>query len=127
VVEDDDIYREAVVEILNLQQFDAHGAVSGEEALSRILEKGEKYELILMDVVLPGINGLETMLKLREGKFRGHIIALSGQPRYEARALAQGVDRFKVKPFSTKDLLTTITSVLGRQFETGVFKNFPQG
>jgi len=112
VVEDDLDYREMVVEALAAHNFDVKAVVSGEDAIKSIIEHGDTFDVTLMDVNLPGINGLETMRKLRDAGYRGHIIALTGQPRYEARALAQGADRFKVKPLSTKELLDTIATVM---------------
>lgn len=112
VVEDDPDYREMVTESLGANSFEVAASTCGEDALKRIIDRDEQYEVVLMDVNLPGINGLETMRRLRDAGFHGHIIALTGQPRYEARALAQGADRFKVKPLSTKELLETIATVL---------------
>ena len=112
IVEDDVDYREMVSDALSTRGFNVEAVVCGEDAIDKVICREEKYDVVLMDVNLPGINGLETMRRLRDGCYHGHIIALTGQPRYEARALATGADRFKVKPLSTQELLDTIMSVL---------------
>jgi DNA-binding response OmpR family regulator len=112
IVEDDVDYREMVVDALSTRGFKVDAVVCGEDAIDKVIGHEEKFDVVLMDVNLPGINGLETMRRLRDGCYHGHIVALTGQPRYEARALATGADRFKVKPVPMQEIIDTIMSVM---------------
>jgi PAS domain S-box-containing protein len=82
-------------------------ASSGPEALTILLEEGWKPDLILMDVCLPGIDGLETTRLLRARKIDFPIIALTAQamPSDRDLCLAAGCNDFHPKPIQHHELL----------------------
>lgn len=95
-------------------------AVNGEKALSKIAEKSP--DLLLLDLLLPGIGGLEICRKLRAKKQTAQlpIIMLSalGEEADAVKGLELGADDYVAKPYSTKILLARIQTILrGRQYQ----------
>src|SRR4029077_17481048 len=77
----------------------------GEAALDRLACDG--IDLVLLDLVLPGANGLQVLMRLRERGFRSPVIVLSAVPDVAARvdALDLGAVDFVPKPFHTPELM----------------------
>jgi len=100
VVEDNPLNMELVLEILNSHGFIAFEAFDGEEALKRI-EK-EAYDLVLMDIELPGIDGIEAT-RIIKRKYRNvPVIALTSYAMKGDREkfLAAGFDEYMSKPIN---------------------------
>lgn len=75
------------------------------------------YDLMLLDIKLPGIDGHKVLESLKKDEsYKKPIIAMSGlsDPNTEPRALAEGADAFLAKPPDTQVLLTTIADLLSR-------------
>jgi len=106
VVEDNDLNQQYVTKVLNKWSVNFHIVSSGEEALSEF--QANKYDLILMDLQLPGISGLETAAKIRslysEDVFT--IIAMTAvvTSNIEGDILKHGMNDIIRKPFSIADL-----------------------
>jgi two-component system response regulator AtoC len=100
---------------LTKRNFDLSIAASGEEALRifRSLDPG----LVLMDVTLPGMTGMETLSRLRHIKPDVPVIVISGQsdPELIFKASKLGADEYIAKPFDLKDLDLRITRVIEKQ------------
>jgi two-component system, sensor histidine kinase len=87
----------------------------GEDAADRITQGG--FDAVLMDMVLPGIDGIEAIRRIRAlGPPRGGvaIIGVSGRSEDEAAARAAGADAFMVKPVSPRALATALLEVTRR-------------
>ena len=87
----------------------------GEEAPERLVQSG--FDAVLMDMVLPGINGIEAIKRLRAlAPPLGHIaiIGISGRSEDEAAARAAGADAFLVKPVSPRALATALLEATRR-------------
>jgi CheY-like chemotaxis protein len=85
----------------------------GENASER-LTQGE-FDVVLMDMVLPGINGVETIRRIRAlGAPQGEvaIVGLSGRGEDETAALAAGADAFILKPVSPRALAQVLAKVV---------------
>ncbi len=97
--------------------YNADCAADGEEALRAIADK--KPDLILLDLMLPGIDGLEICRRLREDESTSDtpIIMLTARSEEEdvVRGLELGADDYVTKPFSVKVLLARIQSVVRRR------------
>ena len=80
------------------------------EQVARSLETKEPYDLILMDIQMPGIDGNEATRRLRALGIRTPIIALSAaaMPENRVRSLAAGCDDFLLKPIDTDELVKTL-------------------
>ena len=95
-------------------------AVCGEEALKKIHE--QRPDLILLDLMLPGIDGLEICRRLRRGPDTAELpiimLTARGEEGDVVRGLELGADDYVTKPFSIKVLLARIQTVLRRRTET---------
>lgn len=90
---------------LNLEGFDVATANSGNKALEAI--RSETFDIMLLDIRLPDIDGFSVLQKLR--KFSQiPVIAYSATPEYSARALEYGANGFIAKPFEMDQLIETI-------------------
>jgi CheY-like chemotaxis protein len=121
VVEDDPIIMNLIVILLEREGYAVVQATSAEEGIS--LAHAGPPDLILMDVALPGLDGLEAtrILKGAEITSRVPVIALTAQARKEdqERALRAGCDGFIPKPLSTQAFLESISVFLGQQGQRG--------
>jgi CheY-like chemotaxis protein len=81
-------------------------AASGEEALA--VAKQETYDMVFMDIQLPGINGIETMHRMREAGVRGPMIAITAYAMAgdAERFLAEGFDGYIAKPVRISEVLS---------------------
>jgi two-component system, OmpR family, alkaline phosphatase synthesis response regulator PhoP len=87
---------------------------SGEEALEKV--KVERFELIILDVMLPGINGFEVCRKIRELDARVPVLMLTARSEESDRVagLAEGADDYLIKPFNLKEFLLRVSGMLRR-------------
>ncbi|HEV8241330.1 MAG TPA: response regulator [Thermoanaerobaculia bacterium] len=104
VIDDHDDTRNLLVELLEIEGFTVLGAASGEQALA--LVRSHRPCMILLDLGLPDIAGLELVLRLRaEANGAGTpIYALSGFTNLRSAALAAGIDGFLIKPVLGSEL-----------------------
>jgi len=95
---------------LKLRGFDVICAESGPAALE--LVKTKKPDLILLDILMPGMSGFEVLEKLRAFS-DVPVIAFSASPENKAPALRAGANDFMPKPFDSDDMAARIALVLG--------------
>lgn len=114
VVEDDSDIGEMMRELLTRHGYKIDNAYSGTEALFWI-EK-EKYDLVILDLMLPGMSG-EEVLQVIRGKCDIPVIAVSAKDDKDTRLslLKAGADDYITKPFDTDELLVRIEVVLRRK------------
>ena len=115
VIDDDPESRDVVSEILTLHGFDVVAASDGMQGLGRFLEFAP--DLVITDLIMPGREGIETIVSLRRRDPRVRIIAMSGGGVRSARdylTVAQlvGARRVLAKPFSSDELLTVVNDLL---------------
>ncbi|MFA4935113.1 MAG: response regulator [Candidatus Methanoperedens sp.] len=107
MVEDDPINMELVLEIIKSVGFRVDAAVNGEEAV-RKTEK-EAYDLILMDIMLPGMDGIETtrIIKSKPGYKNTPVIALTAYAMKGDREklLEKGFEDYVPKPLNVPELI----------------------
>jgi len=110
VVDDSHINRRVALRLLEKLNFRADSAVSGLEALEKVQQ--QTYDIILMDMQMPNMDGLETTHKIRQLTLnkRPYIIALTANAfdNDRERCLQAGMDEFLSKPFVFEDLLDKI-------------------
>lgn len=116
VIEDDAEINQLVTKYLTKEGFDTHSAHNGKEALSHI--SGQDYQLIILDLMLPIIDGLEVLRKIREKKTLP-VIVLSAKDREmdKIRALELGADDYITKPFTIGELVARVKAQLRRFME----------
>ncbi len=116
IVEDDKFLRELIFEKLDSEGYEISKAADGEEGVKKAGE--EKPDLILLDLILPGMDGFEVLSKIRENKELAQmpIIILSnlGQKEDIERGLTLGATDFMVKAhFTPNEIVDKIKKVLG--------------
>jgi DNA-binding response OmpR family regulator len=115
IVEDDKALRETLTAALELENFEVIGVGDGAEGY-RIAGK-QKVDLIILDYVVPGMNGFEVCKKLRMEGNSTPIIFLTGEKKEEIDrilGLELGADDYLIKPFGTRELIARIHAVLRR-------------
>ena len=118
VVDDDREIVRAVSKLLELQGYQVEKAYNGLEALDKVVEI--EIHLILLDIMMPKLDGLSAMFKIREKK-NIPIIILSAKTEASDKVLglSMGADDYISKPFETEELLARVRSQLRRYFTLG--------
>ena len=113
VVDDEESMRRLLVTVLSRHQYDVIAASTGEEALNRAAEHSP--ELVILDLLLPDMSGLEVCKKLRSWR-AVPILVVSGREEEHIKiaALDLGADDYITKPFPTGELLARIRALLRR-------------
>ena len=115
VVEDDRTLRQALTFNLSREDYEVRVAVDGEQALAA--GRDPSLDLILLDVMLPAMSGLEVLRRLRSEAITTPVIVVSakGDEIDRVVGLKVGADDYVSKPFSRPELLARIEAVLRRQ------------
>ena len=118
IVEDDPDILLPLQDDLVLEGYQVEGVGDGETALRRLDE--DRFDLLLLDVMLPGVDGFEVCRRLRHGGSRLPIILLTAkaQEAEVVMGLEQGADDYVTKPFSPRVLRARLRAVLRRTDET---------
>ena len=114
VVDDDPTVREVVVSYLRAHRHEVDEAADGETALRA--HRAHRADLVVLDLMLPGIDGLEVCRRLRDDRRRAdHHADRAGRARPTAwSASSCGADDYVTKPFSPRELVLRVDSVLRR-------------
>jgi two-component system alkaline phosphatase synthesis response regulator PhoP len=114
IVEDDPTLRQALTFNLAREGYEVSSSADGESALQAA--RNERLDLILLDVMLPGMSGLEVLRALRRDGVSTPVIVLSakGDEIDRVVGLKVGADDYVSKPFSRPELLARIEAVLRR-------------
>ena len=117
VVDDDDGIRSLVKKYLNENQFLVTTAESAEDASEKI--KIIKFDLIVLDIMMPGKNGLE-FIQDNKKKLETPIILLTakGEANERVEGLEIGADDYLPKPFEPKELILRIQNILSKTIKT---------
>lgn len=112
VVEDDPLIASFVLKALGKWGYDTDWVVRGREALTR-LEAGD-IALVLLDLGLPDIDGLDVLRELREGGSEVPVLVVTSRtdPKDRGAAVALGVDGYLMKPFPLMTLLEAVRASL---------------
>lgn len=120
VVDDNDDVRELLMHILRAQDLQPYGAPDAVSAL-QILDS-QPIDLVLLDVMMPGISGIELLTRIRNGESTyqkipiAMITALSAQDEI-AKAIEAGATTYLVKPFRSADIHNLIARVFAGTHE----------
>ena len=115
VVDDEPTIGEVVCRYLQRAGYETHVALDGVEAVEAAAER--EPDLVVLDLMLPGLDGLEAMRRIRaNGKRRTAIILLTARGEESDRVigLRLGADDYIVKPFSPAELVARVDAVLRR-------------
>lgn len=116
IVEDEIALAEPLKKSLELKGYAVDWVADGKKALSRILLYRNEYDLILLDLMLPEMDGALVTQKVRAEGVTVPIIMVTGRSETEHKVdlLNKGADDYIIKPYSFDELLARITSVLRR-------------
>jgi CheY-like chemotaxis protein len=116
IVEDNDKNRKLVRDTLQVKGYRTVEAVTGEEGVR--LAREQRPALVLMDIQLPGIDGIEALKQLRADPLTRAIpviaITASVMPHDRQKIMSAGFDGFQGKPISVRELLETVRGILER-------------
>ncbi|QDR82627.1 response regulator transcription factor [Sporomusa termitida] len=115
VIEDDNILREATVAILTGEEYIVDQTATGDEGLY-LAEQGI-HDVIVLDIMLPGMSGLEILTTLRNNGCAIAILLLTAKDSVDDRVigLEAGADDYLVKPFAMRELLARIKALIRRK------------
>ena len=116
IVEDEERLAKALKKGLELKGYAVDWLSDSEKARSRILLYRNEYDLIILDLMLPGIDGATITESVRKDNVTTPIIILTARNETEHKVdlLNKGADDYIVKPFSFEELLSRINAVLRR-------------
>jgi DNA-binding response OmpR family regulator len=119
LVEDEENIREGICDVLTYHGFAASAVESGEEGLNRAVA-GE-YALVILDVMLPGMDGFEVCRKLREKVPAQPILMLTAKGSEDdvVEGFKCGADDYVTKPFSIRELVARVEALLRRAGKLG--------
>lgn len=115
IVEDDEYLALAIAQILNEQKYQTEIAYNGEDGLDYALH--DNYDLILLDIMLPKLDGFSLVKKLRQNKNNSPVIMLTAKDDIHSKimGLDSGADDYITKPFVKEELLARIRANVRRQ------------
>jgi DNA-binding response OmpR family regulator len=114
VVEDDAAIRRGLCDALRFAGYEPIEAADGKSGLDAALTRGPN--LVLLDVLMPGLDGFQVLAELRRAQPTLPVIMLTarGEEQDRVRGLREGADDYVVKPFSATELLARVAAVLRR-------------
>ena len=110
LIEDEGNIREAIGFILSRTGWEVQGHGNGATAIEAVTRT--KPDMVILDIMLPGLSGFEILRALRDGAETAQLPVLmltaKGQARDQEAAFEMGADAYLTKPFSNADLLATV-------------------
>jgi len=119
LVEDDESLAEGIVFNLRNAGYDVVATERGEDALDRL--GNDRFDLVLLDVMLPGIDGYEVVRRMRASGNKNPVIIITAKDRAEdaIEGLDAGADDYVTKPFDLDEILARVRGALRRQVWMG--------
>lgn len=123
VVEDEKNLNNIIVKKLKLEHYGVDSCFDGQEGLDFIL--ATEYDVIILDIMLPKLNGFEVLKKIRSKKITTPVLLLTAKDSVEDRVqgLDLGADDYLIKPFAFDELLARIRVLLRRNSNSDTANN----
>lgn len=120
IVDDEEKIREIIKKYAVFEGHDVAEASDGEEAVSLCREHPDGYDIILMDIMMPVLDGFSAVKEIRKD-FSVPVLMLSarGEEYDKIRGFELGIDDYVVKPFSPKELMLRINAIIKRTNQEG--------
>src|SRR3954453_14666045 len=114
IVDDEPAVRSALDRALRLECYEIDLAADGREALDRLADT--RLDAVVLDVAMPGIDGLEVCRRLRDAGDRTPVLMLTARDTVDDRVagLDGGADDYLVKPFALKELKARLRALMRR-------------
>lgn len=115
IVEDEVKITQALSFLFAKQKIDVDIANDGEEGL--ILSEKDIYDVIVLDIMLPGVDGIQILKTIRKNGIKTPVIMLTAKDTVDDRVfgLENGADDYLVKPFATKELIARVKALARRK------------
>jgi two-component system response regulator MprA len=115
VVDDEPAVRESLRRALELEGYEVELAADGEEAVSR-LERNGQPDVVILDILMPGMDGLEVCRRIRAARNSVPVLMLTARAEVDSRVagLDAGADDYLPKPFALAELLARLRALLRR-------------
>jgi DNA-binding NtrC family response regulator len=119
VVDDEEALRFLLASELEAEAFDVQSAGDGDEAIELIrkkIERNERFDVILLDIKMPKVDGFEVLKFVKSGAPETKVIVLTAYAdvKNAIESLRQGASDFVSKPYDLDDILTSINRALGK-------------
>jgi DNA-binding NtrC family response regulator len=117
IVDDEEKFSEPLAERLTLRDYDVTTSQTGEDAIAKI--KKYNYDVVVLDVLMPGMSGIETLGAIKKIKPLTEVIMLTGHATVESaiEGMKLGATDFLMKPCETEDLVSKIQKAHDRKVE----------
>lgn len=117
VVDDEKQFAEALAERLSLRDYDVSTAFSGDEAQEKL--KNYNFDVVILDVIMPGAGGIDTLRAIKSLKPLTEVIMLTGNATVETaiEGMKLGAYDYLMKPCETEDLVTKIDKAQHKKAE----------
>ena len=122
VVEDERKLAQIISSALQIEHYDVVVSPTGEDGFFRA--NAEVFDLVLLDLMLPGRNGLEILQTLRQRRVETPVLILTARDGIDDRVLGLdlGADDYLVKPFAMPELLARVRALLRRGRPSDIFR-----
>ncbi|MFP5247676.1 MAG: sigma-54-dependent transcriptional regulator, partial [Thermoanaerobaculia bacterium] len=113
IVDDEEVLRDVLEVVLRREGFDVVAAASGEEALN-VLDSSEEIDLVILDVMLPGISGIDTLRAVRISNPQLPVIVITAFSSIDGaiEAMKHGAFHYIPKPFKNEEVVLTVNKAL---------------
>src|ERR1051325_11385036 len=113
IVDDEEVLRDVLETVLRREGFDVSMAASGEEALA-VLDEDDNIDLVILDIMLPGISGIDTLRALRIANPSLPVIVITAFSSIDGaiEAMKHGAFHYIPKPFKNEEVILTVNKAL---------------
>ena len=117
LVDDEEKFVELMTERLTMRNYDVTSCLSGEDALDTV--KGYNFDVVILDVMMPGIDGIKTLREIKGIKPLTEVILLTGHAAVDTaiEGMKLGAFDYLQKPCETEDLVSKIDKAYQRKAE----------
>ena len=113
IIDDEEVLRDVLDTMLRREGFDNVLAATGEEGLAR-LDEEEEVDLVILDMMLPGMSGMETLRSIKESHKSLPVIIITAYSSIDGaiEAMKQGAYHYIPKPFKNEEVILTVNKAL---------------
>lgn len=119
VVDDEEAFAQALAERLEMRELKAEAVFSGEDALTRLQKLGTGIDVVILDVLMPGMGGVEALREIKKGWPLIEVIMLTGNATVETaiEGMKLGAFDYLMKPYEIEELMEKLEKAYRRKKE----------